>query len=849
MGIAFFGGINSMSRAFRFILSGLIAAVSIPLIASESSAQAIEEIVVTTRKRAENLQDIPMVITAITGETILRKGIADIEDLTKFTPGLSYDEGFSKQDTRISIRGLSPSRGRQNAAVLMDDVDISSESIATAGGSFLVNPRLFDIERVEIVKGPHSALYGRSAFAGAINYITRKPGDTFTGSASLEVASFSKLEGRVSASGPVIENRLSIGGALALWDVGGHYSSTVTGKTLGGNDGNGFALSTVWTPTDELKFTLRGERSKDHFDPEARGLLNPGVTTLTLPATAIGQGIPGIASGSTTTRVIIGRIPDVSGLLPPAPSRNPRTGEDYPGTDRTLETVYLRTDWNFDAADLIGLSYYRNADVSQFNDQFPNGDAPTTNAIQEVYFVTANQLISQDVRFQSNDNESPIQWTLGGLYWWETARQATRNIACIFTPGGCATLLSGLGVTRPDFVPAPNNYFRDTHHHSIYGIIGYKLTESLNVSAELRHSWEDEKVASAVANIIIGCSGGQRLQAGPNLTCAVPGPSVQSASVRVFRDGSTLAGTKTLSKFYTPRFSADYQIDEDRMVYVSAGKGQKPGGSLSLLAPLVVNNVADFSGTKFKSETLWVYELGIKAEWLDGRARTNADIYWQDFKNKQETGTRIGNDGLPVSGPGNAEKVRVRGFEFDGMAVISDNLTAAVGYSYIESKYLKFSLVQTTATNIALAGNCTVVRPAAGTPFCSVDYSGRSLVLAPKHSGNLSLSWTQDFADDVKFFVEADGRYMGSRFASFDNQQTLSSFKTVDFRTGFRSDRWQITGYVNNLLKNDEITAAGFSSPNFQLSFIIPTSPGTVNSYLTNLPDKRQFGLRLSYSY
>ena len=836
------------SSSLRRFAAVYLATTCIVGFAAEAAAQ-IEEIVVTTRKRSENLQDVPIVVTAFSNETMQRKGIADIEDITKYTPGLSYDEGFSKQDTRISIRGLSPTRGRQNAAVLMDDVDISSESIATAGGSFLVNPRLFDIERVEVVKGPHSALYGRSAFAGAISYVTRKPGDQFTSNAALEVASYNKLEGRVSASGPVIADRLSIGGALALWDVGGQYRSTVTGRYLGGNDGHGYSLSAVWTPTDILKFTVRGERSKDHYDPEARGLLNPGLTTLTLPASAVGQGIPGITTGSTTARVIIGRIPDASGLLPPSPSRNPRTGLDYPGSDRTLESIYLRTDVDLNFAELVALSFYRNADVVQFNDVFPNGDATTTNAIQEAYFVTGNHLLSQDIRLQSNDENSPLKWTVGGLYWAEVARQTTRNIACIYITGGCATLLSGLGVTRPDFVPAPNVFFRDTHHHSLYGSIDYEVTESITLSAELRRTWEDEKITSAVANIIVGCSGAQRLQAGPNLTCLVPGPPVQSASVRVFSDGSTTASTQTRSSFYTPRFTAEYAIDDDRMLYVSAGKGQKPGGSLSLLAPAVVNNVADFSGTKFKSEILWVYEAGIKAEWLEGRARTNADVYWQDFKNKQETGTRIGNDGLPVAGPGNAEKVRVRGFEFDGTLAVSENLTTSLGYSYIDSKYIRFSLVQTTATNIALAGNCTVVRPANGTPFCSVDYSGRRLVLSPKHSGNISLNWTQDFTSEVKFFVEADGRYMGSRFASFDNQQILNSFTTVDMRTGLRSDKWQITAYVNNLLKNDEITAAGFSSPNFQYSFIIPTSPGTVNSFLSNLPDKRQFGLRASYTF
>ena len=839
--------------AARRLAAAFIATSGLIAFTADAFAQQIEEIVVTTRKRAENLQDVPIVITAFTAQTLLNKGISDIEDLTKFTPGMSYDEGFAKQDIRISIRGLSPTRGRQNAAILMDDVDISSEALLSAGGSMFINPRLFDLERLEVVKGPHSALYGRSAFAGAINYITKKPGDEFAGSASFEIAQFNKLEGRVSASGPVVEGKLSIGGSVALWNEGGMYRSAVTGKSLGGTDGHGYSLGAVWTPTDALKFTIRGEHSNDHFDPAARSVLNPGVNVLTLPASAVGQGIPGIVAGTTSVRVLLGKIPSVKGFPAPAWSRNPRTGVDYPGDDRKLESIYLRTDFDLGAAEMVALSYYGNSDATQFHDTFPNGDATVTNAAQETYLIAANRLLSQDVRFQSADTDSPLNWAVGGLFWWETTRYDNRSNACFSTVGGCAPILSGLGVTRPYFLPiGANVYNRDTHHYSTYALIGYQINDQFTLSAELRHSWEDEKIATSVtspAGNIIGCPGGLRLQAGPTLTCLNPAPQIQTPSVAVFGGGQTLAGTKTTSNFYTPRFTAEYQIDDDRMTYVSAAKGQKPGGVLSLLSPLLVGGVPNFDLTKFKAEKLWVYELGIKADWLDGRARTNADVYWQDFTDKQETGTRIGADGLPVTGPGNAEKARIKGFEFDGTLVVNDNLTTSLGYSYIDAKYRKFNIVQSTATNIALGGNCLVTRPPVGNAFCNVSYSGRRLALAPKHSGNISLDWHQAFTDAVQFFVEADGRHMGKRYTTPDNQVTYSSFHTVDARAGFRGDRWQITGYVNNLLQNDEITTAGTTAPNFQISLIVPTSPGTVSSVITNLPDKRQFGLRMSYTY
>jgi outer membrane receptor protein involved in Fe transport len=834
-------------RARRFA-AVCLAGTCITGFAAEAQAQAIEEIIVTTRKRAENLQDVPIVITAFTAEIMERRGIADIEDVTKYTPGLSYDEGFSKQDTRIVIRGLSPSRGRQNAAVLMDDVDISSEAIATAGGSLFVNPRLFDTERVEVVKGPHSALYGRSAFAGAINYIMRKPGDEFRGNATLEVGQYGKLEGRVSASGPIVEDKLSIGGTVAVWDVGGMYRNAVSGRKLGGSDGEGYAVSAVWKATEGLKFTARAEHTSDHFDQEARGRLNPGAaTTLPLPASAVGVGIPGITSAVTSTRLIIGRIPNRDGLTPIAFSLNPRTGQDYPGTDRKLESIHVRTDLDLGAAEMVALSYYGNSDARQFLDVYGNGDSTVVNSVQEVNFITRNRVLNQDIRFQSTDDESPLTWAVGGLAWIETTRQESRSISCIYIVGGCTTLLRNLGNTTP-YLEGPNTYNRDTHHYSIYGLLEYDVTEQIGLAVEIRHTWEDEKVSTGLPNTVVGCRNFARAVTPAGVVCAIPGPAgvVTNPFLTRFPNGQFYAGTKTLSEFYTPRFTAEYQLDDDRLVYVSAGKGQKPGGVLSLLAP---SATGDFSQTKFLEEVLWVYELGIKSEWLDGRARVNADVYQQNFTNKQETGTRINADGVPQPGPGFAEKVRVKGFEFDGTLLISDNLTAALGYSYIDGTYKKFNIVQTAATNIALAGNCTLVRPATGTPFCNVDYSGRSLVSSPKHSGNVSFAWEQDFSNDIRFFAEADGRYMGKRFFQFDNQTTLGSYHIVDARLGFRGDNWSLTSYVNNLFQNKEITAIGIASPNFNISLLPPAVPGFLNSFLTNLPDKRQFGIRMAYTY
>ena len=162
---------QSKSGRLGLCVASSIFFVGLPAQAQNSVAAptvALEEIVVTARKREENLQDVPLAVSAISAEQIERAGIRSVEDVVARDPSMSFDLGIAPYDTRIVIRGLSPTRGRPNVATLVDGIDVSSEAIGVAGGSLLINPRLVDVQRIEVVKGPQSALYGRSAFAGEI---------------------------------------------------------------------------------------------------------------------------------------------------------------------------------------------------------------------------------------------------------------------------------------------------------------------------------------------------------------------------------------------------------------------------------------------------------------------------------------------------------------------------------------------------------------------------------------------------------------------------------------------------------------------------------------------------------
>ena len=170
-------------------INQLIAGMTLAMLVATpmSMAQVIEEITVTARKKAENLQDVPISVNVVTSDMLDRMGIKDLQDVTKLDPSLVFDRGFAPDDIRVVVRGIDNGRGRPVVATVIDGVDISSEALATAGASQLISPRLIDIERVEIVKGPQIALYGRTAFAGAIQYVTKGASEEPEVNASIEL--------------------------------------------------------------------------------------------------------------------------------------------------------------------------------------------------------------------------------------------------------------------------------------------------------------------------------------------------------------------------------------------------------------------------------------------------------------------------------------------------------------------------------------------------------------------------------------------------------------------------------------------------------------------------------------
>ena len=249
---------------------------------------------------------------------------------------MQFDRSFGPSDTRITIRGLSNTRGRSNVAFLVDNIDVTTENLIVAGSGLLANRRLLtDVERIEIVKGPQSALYGRAAFAGAINYITKEPGDVFEGTTRVDFAQdgFQQVDGAVG--GPVSD---TLGMRLTgFWyNQDGHYVNQMSGDDVGGSGGSGAALSAVWKPDDITKVKVRGEYSREDYDPLANVRIGGGWQD------ARACGCSSIRKPSSRTPAIASRASCRSTRSVPPPARTARACSTSTSTARTISRTRRR---------------------------------------------------------------------------------------------------------------------------------------------------------------------------------------------------------------------------------------------------------------------------------------------------------------------------------------------------------------------------------------------------------------------------------------------------------------------------------------------------------------------------
>jgi iron complex outermembrane receptor protein len=707
------------------LLAGsMVFAASPPARSATAAADSdkLDEIIVTAQRREQKLQDVPISMIAITGATLENLGFTSFNDYATLIPNLSVGSGagaggngngFGVSSTRaVAIRGVA---GNNTTALYLNDTPIPIS----------VDPRVIDVDHVEVLRGPQGTLFGAGSMGGTVRLVTREPSST-------------EFYGKVFGEGSYVDHG------------GGGYS----------------ANSTFNIPIIQDNVALRVSAFSS-FDPGLYtrtfgGPLDPRSPILPYPpgGAPVGQKDHVGATQSTGFIATIGITPkSIPGLsITPMFMYQRSNSNGYPVADyapdnfvqtRPLDVPEAVTDtWSFGGLTLkqetsfgkftvFGTYFYRSA--------FDLEDTTDINAISFwglPYYVPApldNTMLTKtytgEARFESSI-PGPVQFVVGVF---DSLSERVFNE--YYNAPGLNVASGGATGTDLEYTQASPNADRQ---RAVFVDVTYQVTHDLEVSAGVRRAY-------------LAHEG----------TYVADGP---------LNGGSSNAYAEHGERNTAPRYTAKYQIAPGQMVYASAAKGFRIGGTNSLLPPICDQSLAALgihNGDPFKSDSLWSFELGSKNSWANDRVRTRVAAYRINWKGLQEsiylpcTFSVVGNSGAAVS----------KGAELEVDMALIDHLTLNLAAGYEDAKITE----ATTSSN-------TVV--------------GQPLNDVPKWTGSVIAQYVIPMGER-QGFLRGDWSYTGTR-SSFINTPppdglTLHSYSQVNFRVGANQGPWEVALFARNV--------------------------------------------------
>ncbi len=523
-----------------------------------SSAQSaangsLQEIIVTATRREETLLDVPISMAAYTQESLDRKGVRSIEDLARITPGLSIMQGFSGIKY-ISIRGVESRWGATTTGVYIDETPVQVRSLSVSTNFY---PSLFDLERVEVLRGPQGTLFGAGAMGGAVRFILAKPGLTeYSASARTEVG-FTEggdwsTEAGGAIGGPLVQDKIGFRASAYHRHDGGYIDRVPFYANRGTSEKNSNSRDTLvgnvaltFAPTEEIKITPSVFYQKvNRDDTEQFWTWKPGSTREPLPEFTNGEGVASWGDDKTVLYSLNAEY-DAGGV-------SLISNTSYMDRD-----VVSRDDGTAFILDVLGPAIFRSDGMggvrpTVFSDQLPDaGERSTIN----VWMMQRS--FTQELRLQSNpDADSKLSYVFG-LYY-QNLRQSVRErdaavVPDVFSPNVVAPLF-GLPVGTP--LPlAPDGAYsvafdgtRDEQYAAFLNL-DYKLTDRLTVSAGARISRMEFDFLGTSEFVGIPDRASGRAEETP----------------------------------VTPKFGIEYKPTENWLVYASAAEGFRPGGANRLV--------------------------------------------------------------------------------------------------------------------------------------------------------------------------------------------------------------------------------------------------------------------------
>lgn len=666
--------LNAVWRATPVIAPMLVAAAGLagisPAYAQDAPADTAEEaplpgeIVVTAQRREESLADVPISIVAIGNEELSNRNVTDVSRLEQVAPGLQL--GRSGTDARPAIRGTYTEQIQGNSD---PRIGFYIDEIYQSRTSQMSVP-FVDLARVEVQKGPQGTLYGRNSFGGNIALVTNPPTDRYEGGVDLLYGDYNRtmasafinvpisdglaarFAGVIEQRGPYIESLTNPAGSYD--DLGQQYIRGALRWAPPGMD-NGLEIilrGSYWRRDDAGGSTFNAKAIGALVDPALitppGGTLNFGGATYTFPngfngrSFATGKFVPYSAFRDG--------IPDINGadlgILIPGPYKSLN---DEPYFNRVNSKQFSAT-VNMDLADW--LSFRSITGYVDFKAVRGGDNDGTAAPFGKAFFATEDKAFSQELQLLSNDDGSPLQYTLGVYYLHDRvpdgflSQRANRNYTTASAlANNQLALYFGSDFTT---VPGPGGFFGragdsfnplsflETKSYAGYGQISYTLAETLTLTGGLRYTVDDKEFASLISNPNAVIPAGSLLVFNPetmlefNRECNGFTPGGTDLGGVVSQALITRCGEKKF-KFFTYRAAVDYQPHDDLLLYASYSTGKRSGGFSYSVIPGNPDNTLPFVDT----ESVTAYEVGLKGSFLDRRVQLNLAAFYNKYSNLQ----------------------------------------------------------------------------------------------------------------------------------------------------------------------------------------------------------------------
>jgi iron complex outermembrane receptor protein len=702
--------------------------------ASASSGEELPEIVVTATKRSESLQSVPISVTAFSSEKINQLGIKDSQDIAAYTPSLQWTSGTGYSRPSIYLRGLGNNSFHVNAN---GAVGIYTDGVYL--GSVIVQPfQLFDLERVEVLRGPQGTLYGRNTTAGLVNFITAKPkiGGASNGFMELTGGSYGSFTGE-GAIGLSLGDKAAIRIAAQYDRTDGFFKEQLPNVgDLGAKESFATRTSLIVEPTDDLSVlaTFRyGKANGTYFPYKQVGLVysaaNPFAAACPTANPALGQCTDAFGFADTTD---------------PYQSYAQFTGRE----DTRAIGGQVEINWTKGAYKLTSLTAYDDAKLDFFGDE----DSSPTAQLHDGA-IGHSRFWSTELRLTS-DYSGPFNFILGGNYYHEKVDSTEYFTLTDFGPGVLTgTTLFGVPEGAGQFLT------QRTATYALFGNANYKLTKALTLRVGLR--WTRDKRDANIEALIYDSSGAAVTE-------------LNQAKISARRLVTTIAPLSRSGAWsnLSGNVSLDYKITPDVLLYASFARGFK-GGEF--------NGGALFSAleaTLTNPEKVDDFEAGIKSSWFNGRLRVNVGGFLMKLRDQQVFILAAGAS-VPIQSLSNAGRSTLKGFEFEIDAKPLRGLSLNVNGGYIDAKFNDFLRDPFDPTS-NLAGN--------------------RLAFAPRWTVNGFARYDLPI-DDLPLFVQADVGHVDSRFYNVLNApfQKLNGYTVVGMRAGVQFRNWSLEGWVKNV--------------------------------------------------